>query len=290
VPAPLTGDDLVLCSGTIARALLPDAVPIAESAGFRGLSVYFDDYVAVRDRGWTDATLRTLLDDHDVAVAELDGAMRWLPGDTRGPSAMEFLDAAAALGARSCTVIEVDGRVVGDGAGDDLPFAVVAEEFATLADLAAARGLLLHLEYFPVSGIRDFATAHAIASAAGRDNGGVLLDVFHHTRGPDAGRTDFGGAAARVFGVQVNDARAEPAMSLPREIMHDRLLPGEGAANVAGLLGALRDQGCTAPFGVEVYSDALQALGPAEAARRAGDALRRVVPATGRGSRAPRSP
>jgi sugar phosphate isomerase/epimerase len=273
VPRPLTEDDLVLCSGTIARLSLPEAVPIAAAAGFRGLSVYFDDSIAARHEGWSDATLRSLLHDHDVAVAELDGAMRWLPDTTRGPSPVEFLDAAAALGARSCTVIEVDGRSV----GDDLPFAEVVEAFADLCDLAAARELLVHLEYFPRSGIGDLATAHAIAVAAGRPNGGVLLDVFHHTRGPDAGRKDLAGAGPFVFAVQVNDVRAVPAMSLSREIMHDRLLPGDGAADVTSLLRALRAQGCTAPFGVEVYSDELHALGAAEAARRAADALRAVA-------------
>lgn len=273
MPSPLHEDDLVLCSGTIARAPLPEAVPVAAAAGFRGVSVYFDDHAAVQADGWSDDALRALLDDHDVAVAELDGVMQWLPGDTRGPEAGEFLDVAAALGARSCTVIEVEGRLV----GEQLPFDVVVESFGALCDRAAALGLLLHLEYFPVSGIRDLATAHAIATAAGRANGGVLLDVFHHTRGPDAGRTDFGGAAPSVFAVQVNDVRAQPAMTLRREIMHDRLLPGAGAANVAKLLGALREQGCTAPFGVEVYSDELQALGAAEAAWRAAAALREVV-------------
>lgn len=271
---PLHEDDLVLCSGTIARALLPEAVPIAAAAGFRGLSVYFDDHAALRAAGWSDAALRSLLEDHDVVVAELDGAMRWLPGDTRGPEADEFLDAAAALGARSCTVIETDGRAVGDG----LPFEVVADAFASLCDRAASRDLLLHVEYFPLSGIADLRTAHAIAVAADRPNGGVLLDVFHHTRGVDAGRTDLDGAAPRVFAVQANDLRAEPAMGLRREMMHDRLMPGEGAAGVAALLRALRDQGCTAPFGVEVYSDELHELGPAEAARRAARALRAVLP------------
>jgi sugar phosphate isomerase/epimerase len=250
-------------------------VPIAAAAGFRGVSVYFDDLVAVRASGWSDTALRALLDDHDVAVAELDGAMRWLPDDTRGPSREEFLDRAAALGARSCTVIEVGGRAV----GDDRPFATVVEAFAEVCDRAAARDLMVHLEYFPTSGIRDLATAHAIASAAGRPNGGVLVDVFHHTRGPDAGSTAFAGAAPFVVAVQVNDVRAYPVMSLPREIMHDRLLPGEGAAHVAELLQALRDQGCTAPLGVEVYSDDLHALGAAEAATRAARALRAVVPA-----------
>ncbi|MFN8026579.1 MAG: TIM barrel protein [Acidimicrobiia bacterium] len=273
MPRPLHEDDLVLCSGTIARAPLPAAVTIAAAAGFRGLSVYFDDHAAVRAAGWSDAGLRALLDDHDVAVAELDGAMRWLPGDSRGPSSEEFLDVAAALGARSCTVIEVDGRIV----GEDRPFAEVVEAFADLCDRAATRGLLVHLEYFPVSGIRDLATAHAIARAAGRPNGGVLLDVFHHTRGPDAGRADLDDAAPLVFAVQVNDVRAEPVMELRREIMHDRLLPGEGAANVAELLRALRAQGCTAPFGVEVYSDDLHALGAGEAAALAARAMRAVL-------------
>jgi sugar phosphate isomerase/epimerase len=274
---PLHQDDLVLCSGTIARALLPEAAPVAAASGFRGLSVYFDDHAAVRAEGWSDAALCALLDDHDVTVAELDGAMRWLPGDTRGPASEEFLDVAAALGARSCTAIEVDGRLV----GDELPFEVVAEAFAELCDRAAARELLVHIEYFPVSGIRDLATAHAIAAAAGRANGGVLLDVFHHTRGPDGGRTDFGAAAPFVLAVQVNDVRAEPTMSLRREIMHDRLLPGEGAARVPALLQALRDQGCVAPFGVEVYADDLHALGAGEAAARAARAMRAVVPARG---------
>ena len=59
--------------------------------------------------------------------------------------------------------------------------------------------------------------------------------------------------------------------------MHDRQLPGAGRAPVRGLLAELRAQGCTAPFGVEVYSDDLHALGAEEAARRAAIALRSVV-------------
>jgi sugar phosphate isomerase/epimerase len=119
----------------------------------------------------------------------------------------------------------------------------------------------------------------AVARAAGRANGGVLLDVWHHTRGPDAGSTDLGDAAPIVFGVQVNDVLAQPTTDPGHEMMHERLLPGAGAAPVVELLRALREGGCRAPFGVEVYSDALHACGPEEAARRAGDALRAVLAA-----------
>jgi hypothetical protein len=41
----------------------------------------------------------------------------------------------------------------------------------------------------------------------------------------------------------------------------------------------LRDAGALAPIGVEVFSDELHALGPREAARRAGDSARRVLAA-----------
>jgi sugar phosphate isomerase/epimerase len=49
----------------------------------------------------------------------------------------------------------------------------------------------------------------------------------------------------------------------------------------AALVGALRAQGCAAPLEVEVTSDAMDTLPPAEAARRAMAALRGVLPASG---------
>jgi sugar phosphate isomerase/epimerase len=270
VPRPLGEDDLVLCSGTIARASLPEAVPIAAAAGFRGLSVYESDYRAARADGWTDVALRSLLDDHDVTVAELDGSMRWLPGSTHGPAREAFLDAAAALGARSVTALELGGH-------PRLDDEVRAECFADLCDAAAERGLLVHLEFFPFSPVNDLAGALAVVRGAGRANGGVMFDVWHYVRGPDGGAPITDGTGEHVLGVQVNDVLPVASDDVSHEMMHERQLPGDGVAPVRALLAALHEQGCIAPFGVEVYSDALHALGAAEAARQAAAALRSVV-------------
>ena len=51
------------------------------------------------------------MDDHGITVAELDGRMDWLPGDTGAPSAGEFVGAAASLGARAITVLGATGQV-----------------------------------------------------------------------------------------------------------------------------------------------------------------------------------
>jgi sugar phosphate isomerase/epimerase len=266
-------DDLVLCSGTIRAASFAHTVSAAGAAGFQGVSLYYDEYAIARAEGWSDADLRALLDDNGVAVAEIDGRMDWLPGDHGAPGVADFVAAAGALEARSMTVLEVHGRSI----GTDVPLDVAAEAFAAVCDRAADHDVLVHLEYFPWSGIPDFSVAHDIAETAGRTNGGVMVDVWHHVRGRDAGRLDFGGQCASVLAVQVSDVAAVPHGDVRVETLHHRLLPGQGVGDIAILLQALRDQGCTAPMEVEVYSDVLSRLPPADAARRAGCALRDVL-------------
>ena len=217
--------------------------------------------------------MRALLDDNGVAVAEIDGRMDWLPGDTGAPSIADFVGAAAALGARSMTVLETRGRSV----GTDIPLDVVVRAFGAICDRAADHGVLVHLEYFPWSGIASFASAHGIAAAAGRVNGGVMVDVWHHVRGHDRGVLDAQVACASVLAVQVSDIAPTRHDDVRVEAMHHRVLPGGGARGTGALLRALSDQGCVAPMEVEVYSDELARLAPAVAAQRAGDALRALL-------------
>jgi 4-hydroxyphenylpyruvate dioxygenase len=80
-----------------------------------------------------------------------------------------------------------------------------------------------------------------------------------------------------VVAVQVSDVAQVASDDLTEEMMHGRLLPGDGVADLVGLIGALRAAGCTAPIEVEVYSDALASLPPVEAARRARTAIDSVL-------------
>jgi sugar phosphate isomerase/epimerase len=284
----LTADDLVLCSGTVRKLGLVDTARVASRAGFDGISVYLREVRAALAEGWTLDRLRTLLDDLNLDVAELDGELDWLPGGEGSrpkPSIAEAVEVATALRARSLSAIETDGRVL----GVDLAVDEAAGAFGVLCDAFAPYGVLVHIEYFPFSGIADLTTADAIARAAGRANGGVLVDTWHHSRGPDAGALDpLTAAAPRVFGIQVSDAARTDTVSggdVRHECMHHRCLPGDGVAHSAAMLHARRQGGCDAPAGIEVFSDALDATGADLAASHAHDALRRVVrAAAGRGA------
>lgn len=304
-------DDLVLCAGTVLGSGFRERAEAASAAGFAGITLWAQDWQRALDEGLTAADMRALLDDNGLTIGELDAVTDWLPkapvqgadaaadADTAGFAvpADVFWGMAEALGARSLNVVEIAGAAV--------EAERAAEAFAELCDRAAGYGLLVHLEFLPWSGIPDIRAAAEIVGLADRRNGGILLDTWHlHRSGGTA--ADLGpDLARRVNGIQISDAPAVPvvpevpaerapgapatdgtggtdagetrATDLMDETMHRRLLPGQGDADVAGVLAALRAAGVDAPVGVEVFSDDLARLGTAAAAQAAAAAARAVL-------------
>ena len=68
-----------------------------------------------------------------------------------------------------------------------------------------------------------------------------------------------------------------PEENIVEETLHRRLLPGDGDADVAELIRVLDAGGCTAPLGVEVFSDDLGAQPPEDIAKRSAEATRQVL-------------
>jgi sugar phosphate isomerase/epimerase len=281
----LGADDLVLCAGTLPRETpWRERLAAASSAGFTGVSMWARDYTAARADGLSDADMRAQLGEHGLAIAEIDPAWWWTPGDVDVASliAIDTMDVfrygenemfaiADALGARSINAADVLG---GSWSIDD-----AAEAFAGLCDRAADHGLLVHLEFLPWSRIPDIATAWEVVRGADRVNGGVAIDAWHWFRSntPSDLSTLRTIPGAKVLGIQLDDAPAEPEANLMSATLHQRLLPGAGAIDLAALLGVLHEIGAVAPVGVEVFSDELHELGPIEAAKRAADATRAVL-------------
>jgi sugar phosphate isomerase/epimerase len=276
-------NDLVLCSGTVPReTTFVDRVDAAVAGGFSAISLWGRDYWAARREGHGDPDIRARLADNGLQVAELDPAWWWTPVayDAESLVAIDDLDVfcygekemfaiADAVGARSINAAEVLG---GRWSVDD---ATVA--FAGLCDRAAEHNLLVHLEFLPWSRVPDIATAWAIVRNADRPNGGVAVDAWHWFRGTPDDAVLRSIPGDKILGVQLDDAPTEPESNLMSATLHDRLLPGDGDLDLARLVATLRAIGAVAPIGVEVFSDDLHALGPHEAARRAGVAARRLL-------------
>ena len=281
----LSAGDLVLCSGTLPRGTpFRRRVAAASAAGFGAISLWGRDVQAARDDGLSEADMGRMLADHGLQVAELDPAWWWLPGafDVHIPPEVDSLDVfrfgepemfavAEALRARSLNAVDVFG---GDWSVEE-----AAEAFAGLCARAAEHGLLVHLEWLAWSRIPDLSTALEIVELAGAPNGGLNVDAWHVARTgttlDDLRRVP----AARVLAVQLDDGPARPEADLVHATLHDRVLPGDGEFDLHGLVDVLREIGTTAPFGVEVFSDALHESGAAQAAQRAAATTRAALAA-----------
>jgi sugar phosphate isomerase/epimerase len=139
-----------------------------------------------------------------------------------------------------------------------------------LCDLAADRGLDVSLEMVPFGGVTTIATAKRVLEQVDRDNLGLCFDMWHWYRQPDG--LDFETLKSipgeRIHLIQLDDASPTPAEDLLVETMSARLLPGEGAADVPGVLAVLDEMGASPAIVSEVFSKELGALDPAENARR----------------------
>jgi len=266
-------DDLVLCSGTMRAASLREMCEAAVAGGFAAITLWPEDYDRARAEGLSDADMRAMLADAGLVVADLDPLLAWLPGEDEvagfGGSEEQFYAIHEALGARSLNLCQVSANEVDVDAA--------AEAFAGVCDRARERGLLVTLEFLPWSGIPDVATAHEIVKRAGRDNGTIMFDTWHHFRGPrdDAQLRAVPGAS--IGSVQINDAPLVQGDDLVIETLEHRRVPGDGDIPLVDWIRILDDIGSVAPIGVEVFSQDLDALRPTEAARRCGDAARTIL-------------
>jgi len=283
MPSTLGPADLVLCSGTLPReTAFPDRLRAASAAGFSAISLWGRDYRAARDQGHSDADLRSMVDDHGLAVAELDPAWWWTPGarDIQIPPAADPVDVfrydedelmriGEVFGARSINAADVLG---GDWSREE-----GAAGFADLCDRAADHGLLVHLEWLAWSKVPDLETALEIVNLADRRNGGLNVDTWHCARTGTTADQLRALPGDRVLAIQVDDGPVVAEADLVDATLHHRRLPGEGDFELVGYLRALKEAGSRAPIGVEVFSDELHSLGADAAARLAAEATRRLL-------------
>jgi len=277
--ARLGPGDLVLCAGTVPRATFRARAAAAAAGGFSGISLWLPQRGRAHAEGLTDADLRTILADHALVVTDVEAITDFGPcfrgggAAAREPTVAEKLayEVAAAVGATTVTVV--------DGPGPPIPVGPASEAFALLCDRAASHGLDVAIEFWAHSAV-SLERAAAIVAATGRRNGGLLFDTWHAHHEPQTAEVLRGVPGGGVKSVQVADvASAASPADYVATTMHARRLPGDGAADLVGWVRLLDAIGARAPLGVEVLSDALHALPPEEAARRAGAAMRAVLAA-----------
>jgi sugar phosphate isomerase/epimerase len=270
---------LVLTQGTAAFAPFAEHVAVAAATGCAGVSVWAREISGALESGFSLSALRRVLDDHGLFCNDVDALVIWAgSGDPdrawlRGAPHELLLEAGVALGARhaNCVISGDAGYTSARG----------AEAFASAAELVRAAGMIPTLEFVPqpISPVSRVAEAWALIRESGCESAGVLVDTWHFMRGGSTLAELRSVPGERLLGLQINDAPARAEPDLADETMHRRLLPGDGDIPLVPILRVLDAARAPAPCTIEVFSDALRALGPREAALRAVEATRRVLAA-----------
>ena len=160
-------------------------------------------------------------------------------------------------------------------------------------------GLRLAVEPFQLEGIGSWSILNTLGDAAefveevGSDAVGIQFDVWHLWNTPDL-LDEIPRHAHLIAGVHMNDWRE------PTRGWADRVLPGDGVADLQGIFGVLEDVGWSGFYDLEIFSDngafgsaypdSLWDLDAADLARRGRDAFsntwsKRRVPAEAAGRR-----
>lgn len=263
------------------ESTLREKVGAASRAGYWGLTISAADYAGARAEGLSDGDIRDLIGEEGLTPTDAEAVTQWL-ASVIDPSRSVKRDAEENNLFRAAAAIECHAVVAVHFSRKEVDVHIAAEAFAGLCDRAYEYGLNVLLEFLPWTGIANLQAARAIVEAAGRANGRLVIDSWHLQRsGSDlAELADLPGHL--VGSVQLSDAPAQPQESLLEETLHARLLPGEGAIDLVGLVRTLDSMGAVAPIGIEVLSDRLNELPAETVAEQAITSVRRILAAARR--------
>ena len=248
-------------------------VEAAAAAGYRSIGLGEGDYTAMRGSGATDEELLDVLDRRSMRVAEVEFMFDWMYDDRRA----EESAAGAETLFHMAEVFRPNHVTVGDVRfPEGHPPARAADRFGAVCDRLAPFGVNAALEFLPWSPIPDLRAACEIVERAGRPNAGIDIDTWHYFRGPSHQGQLAEVDPALIMVVSLNDG-GPPIDDAVHDTTTRRLLPGEGGFDLEGFLGGLAAAGARPMMGVEVLSDRLQKLHPAESARLSYEASAEVL-------------
>jgi len=192
----------------------------------------------LRDDPSLPGAIGAALQERGLTISFLDGFLIFPDQDIRDRRA--DLEIMAELGAPLVNTVSAD---------PDLNRSV--DQFGVLVDMATAAGLGTVLELVPhVSTIQNLEMALAAIKAVGRREFRLLIDTMHFGR--SGGRAaDLAALDPHLIGyLQINDVPLVPDNpNYYREACSERLVPGTGELDLAGILAAIPD---TVSIGIEV--------------------------------------
>jgi sugar phosphate isomerase/epimerase len=258
---------LGLAHFTVLEVPPPELVTLAARTGYAFIGLRLHPVVpgglcyAIPAGGAALREMRARLSGEGISVRDIEVVT--IDADFDAARLAPMLESAGELGATRLSVC-----------GDDPDPARLVASFGALCDLAAGCGMGVDLECMGWRQVASLPAAVRVVQAAGRPNGGVLIDALHLARTGGAPDDLKEVPPELIVSAQLCDAPAAPPateQAIIQEARAGRLLPGAGELPLCELLAALPAH---AAISVEVPTASMQ---PPEQRARAVHAATRAL-------------
>jgi sugar phosphate isomerase/epimerase len=261
-----------LNTSTIRPTPLLEKIRLAGDGGYTAIEPWNDEITAYLEQGGSLAELKRALGDAGLRVVSVIALHGWITAD--GAEHARVLDdcrrrmaQAAELG--SPYIVASPPREVVD-------LGRATERFGELLGIGKRIGVLPSMEFLGfVDGIKDVASAWTIASGTGDPKATIVADVFHMIRG--GGRVDdvLQVPGDRLANFHINDVPAQPDPLTQKD--EDRVMVGEGIADLPRVIANLRTIGYRGPLSLELFNRQLWLQDPGTVIRRGIESIRALA-------------
>lgn len=263
-----------LNTSTIRPTPLLEKIRLAGAAGYSAIEPWNDEVTEYLEQGGTMADLRRALSDAGLSVVSVIALHGWITAegaerDGVRDDCRRRMSQAAELG--SPYIVASPPREVVD-------LARATDRFAELLDIGTSIGVLPSMEFLGfVDGIKDVKSAWAIASGTGDRRATIVADVFHMMRGGGSVDDLLMIPGDRMACFHINDLPARPDPLTQRD--EDRVMIGEGIADLPRVIANLRKIGYDGPLSLELFNRALWNQDPGTVIRTGIERIRALVEA-----------
>lgn len=261
-----------LNTSTIRPTPLLEKIRLAGEAGYTAIEPWNDEITAYLDQGGSLGELKAALGDAGLRVVSVIALHSWITSD----------------GVEHVRVLEECRRRMAQAADLGSPYIVASpprevvdlgratERFAELLEIGRAIGVQPTMEFLGfVAGIKDVASAWAIASGSGDPKATIVADVFHMIRGGGTVDDLLKIPGDRLANFHINDVPAQPDPLTQKD--EDRVMVGEGIADLPRVIANLRTIGYRGPLSLELFNRELWSQDPGTVIRRGIERIRALA-------------